>query len=394
MFDKTLLTEETRKNAKELLGLCKSAFIHAHASMGFDLMKSFDVVKVEGSFTYNKVKTLMKSYYSDLNCNAIIYIYNNSDDCWNSGSVSYAYVRDYGFELSSLTDYDIPHRWLGKYLHISWNGTPQCFFTKKEFESQRRKSHNISYIVMQSNDIKTAVSPAYRKGYGECDTKYGEYVFSEYMHLKNGEEESTNNIRYRVFEKNPNAEYYYEKIIYKVEGFPFTLRLNRNVMESSIEAGDIDKSGYIRKLKIEDYKRRVKELKTERAKKKVDGYDYSVMLNELRKRIEPLSERSTSVMKAYFDTVLKADGSRFEIKSPWNDVHSTLTIATPFHAYVLTDVVNCVLKSFRSFEYDCHNRNFNSVEAANTVYDNLISKINKADEQIETMLKWSREQMQ
>lgn len=389
MFDKALLTEETRKNAKELLEYSKNVFRLAHASMGFDLTKHFDVVKIEGSFTHNIVKKLIRSCCDD-DYNAIIYTAIR-----NGIEVKYAFVDDCGFNISLCKakydhdDYRVPYR--GYRSHAI--NYLRAYSTKGGLERTRKDNVNISYIVIQPRRNETAISPAFRRD-GYHESGYCGCFLADKIELANGEILDCRNVRYRVFKKNPNAEHEYSKKEYRLDGLPYSHDINNVDMNRQIECGNIDKSGYFRKNIIDNYTLRVISLVEAREKEKVDSFDFNEKVNELKDRVTSLLARSNVSLQKYYDTILTADDKKFEKDYVSNHVsyeRKYLHISSPINVYTLSANVDDMLKGYRKFVYDVSNKNHKNLDFADQDYKLIFDKIQRIETLITELNEWTDE---
>ena len=312
MFDKTLLTEETRKNAKEILSACKGAFRTAHAIYGYDFTKTFEVIKGTDTFTYRSIVKQIRQKYRLDDCNAIIYM-----NMYRRGKVYFVFVdnSNNGFQISTSGNRNYSER----YIMPNSNGEmPNHFWTKSDFEEARRHDDYEYYILIQPKteqaDVSCAFIRAINQGYSRLDflnhsnimfytTDY-EITIRKDSTIKAGE------LRYKATRKDKNT--------YMIDGYPLFAKKNSRDIDNEKLYNNIDKSGYIKSFVHNDYRNRANALKELKNKAKADSYDYTAEMDGVKSRLSPMVTSCNDTLKHYYDVILKLTSSEIVNEYAWS----------------------------------------------------------------------------
>ena len=288
MFDKTLLAEETRKNAKEILSVCKGAFRMAHAIYGFDFTKTFEVIKGTDKFTYKSIVKQIEQKYCVEDCNIIIYI-----DMYLNKSLYSVYMNKSKKRFE--TDYT------DNYVMANRMDLPCHFWTKNAFEEIRKQGDYNYYVLIQSKSEQAEISHAFLRsrdgGYGNDDLLSGCYSYSNNFDIpiKKGHKVNTRELRYKAAKKSK----------YMIHGYPCFFKADNKRMLNEIRLDRMDKSGYFKTFNHYEYNLRAKALKEKKYKAEADNFDYTAELRTLESSISSAVTLCNTALQRYCDVLLK-----------------------------------------------------------------------------------------
>lgn len=282
---------------KELLTENKKALQMLHYVDGYDFTKPFDIYKGTGSFTANSIRKMIE--YSS---NGATSVSNNAVSILIKRSEHYNtrlhYVK-FGYS-GFRTEFS------NKYVH-TWLYGVEVFDTKSSFENTRKKTTDTYYVIVQKPEYLT-------------------------KHHKS----TTMDLTERCF----NISRYYGRT-------NFTQNNNKFALDDGVDI--FDKSGYYVPGVHSEYERRVKNIKTERAKNSVYEFNY------------------TTYLKTIAD--IKADIKKCMINAV---THDELNIIADV-SYLYRSLFN----NIERFEKKATEKIFTTMDSINYNYSNIIKDTNR-----------------
>lgn len=222
--------------AKELLAMCKYAFVDLHYCYGMDFQKPFGIYKGEGKFTRKSIEKMCGNG-ENFSESTVVLIMREE---WSSGCKYGVLITDNGFEQEKNGSF--PY-------HGNFEMRLSHFYSKKDFEESRKSYSGAYYVVIQRNEYVNA----------ENCKKEKRIDYSERIKFVDG----------RICQ-NGIKQHYSEGSRYKLNRF--------------------DKSGYFNIGSAEKYKARVYKLKAERARAAVNYAEISAHLMENCKVLNALRD--------------------------------------------------------------------------------------------------------
>lgn len=232
--------------AKELLTMCKYAFVDLHYCYGMDFQKPFSIYKCEGKFTRKSIEKMCGNGENFSESTAVLIM--RGRERWSSNYKYGVLITDDGFEQEKNGSF--PY-------HGNFEMRLSHFYSKKDFETSRKSYSGAYYIVIQRN--KYINMENYKK---EKRIDYSERVkiLPENKMYFNGGKISQNGIK----------QHYSEVSYYKPERF--------------------DKSGYFNIGSEKRYSTKLRNLKAERARAAVNYAVISAHLMENCKVLNALRD--------------------------------------------------------------------------------------------------------
>lgn len=282
---------------KELLTENKKALQMLHYVDGYDFTKPFDIYKGTGSFTANSIKKMI-----ECSSDGVTPVSDNTVSILIKRSEHYNTKLHY----VKLGHSVFKTKFSNRYIH-SWLFDVETFNTTGSFENTRKKTTDTYYVIVQKSEYLTE-------------------------HHK----EATVDLTDRCFNIHRN----YGRA-------NFTQNNNKFALDRGIDI--FDKSGYYMPGVHSEYERRVKNLKSERAKVSADKFNYTTYL-------EKIANIKTEIKKYMLDAVAKDE----------------------------LDVITNVSYSYRSlfrdierFEKKAAEKTFTTIDNIDYSYSNIIRDTNK-----------------
>lgn len=275
------MTKTTRNNIKKLLNINSKALQGLHTFAGYDFTKNYTCIYSKDNFT---ARTIAKLTGGE---DATLLIKPASD--WQK-------LHLVKFNAKSLTF---------KPLRVDsfsyWNYDLDYFFTKGDFETNRKGAAEYYFIVFQDSELKQPpkiqksidltqrfknINKSYRNTcYDTCIYNGVSYITTIYLQQLGGNS--------KIFEYNKHG-----RIIYS------------SVCKSNDINYYIDKSGYIVNIRREELQRRAQALRAKREKEKAQATDFSesetMIINHFINAKTIISEQVNKIESASDADLLKS----------------------------------------------------------------------------------------
>lgn len=230
------LTQELREAKKDI-------FKALYFGFGFDFEKDFNIIKLTGSFTHNKIK---KAIGKDFENSNVCLVINNVKYRENYNYFVPVYISNFGLSLIN---------------RIPWNIRHDSFYSVGIFEDVRKHDENINvYVIWQSKNytVKPVIHELNKKD-----------RLTYVSHIKLGEYKGSREGISTITVKD------------RLTGCKHDIKISS--FESNNVNYFIDKSGYFLQEKRNDLKQAAKALRAERLKNSVDCVDFSEDIETIKK---------------------------------------------------------------------------------------------------------------
>ena len=320
------LTVATTKDLLTKVG--NKALTELHNVNGIDWNAEVTIYYLDGKFTIQALnKALVNLGFNDFNGDILVISQNTNAYYWR---------KDRWFVTRVFTDntIEVERDCLG---HRVYN-TLDNFFAKGDFHEYRKSDDTKSFVILQT--YKNRKYPKYGRW---SDNRITDY-----------------NTRYNLVEvckycKSVNDDTtYISRVIIKKDSVEYRYSLERWGHDSNDVNDFIDKSGYLVDHVREEYARRVKELKAERAKAAYLEMDNTREIQELRNLAE-------SLKNLYANKLLS--------------VHDSESIGGIVKALDRWDGITDIFRNIESVEKRTKEKAFDSVEHYNRAIASIKAKI-------------------
>lgn len=295
------------KNVKTIRKYGKAIFKGLHDTLGYDFEKPHEIIRIAGNYTVNSVRKTVaqKGYTADA---VVVILTTDKDAYWRSDKLKAVQV------FPDKINIDFPTRW------YKCGYSFDHFYSKGEFESSRKSSSALSFILVQEPEyIHVPTEPA--------------IDYSE---------------RYRY--KNECG--YTCKLTACADGRQFSYNLDSWQRSNFSEV--IDKSGYFVYHRRKDLQRQAAAL---RAKREKDAY----LRTENTDKVETLRSMIQARKSALADKLLAAETA--------DDVHEIGDALSWYNGFAGT------MLEFERFCKKTAEKSFCSIAESEKAYSNLVDAL-------------------
>ncbi len=311
----TEITADTRRNTIQLLHRSKEILKALHEIIGMDFCKPYTIVRVDGSFTINKLLKAAESA-KDLNESLIaglLFGGANSDP--------------YLFTLSSGGNLTVD---------LPYHNCFERFYAKGEFHKYRTYKENITYLVIQQNNL----------------------LKPEQISRRSCADHADQNVRYIPVHPDGHINYddTIDVTIPHLGGKTARISVYRSRAAKANQQPMFDKNGYPLWMQYNEQEGKLRQLKADKAASKVSKVDFFPMIIRMGTRINKV--------KALLCNGLEKACTSKEV----SDIGFSI-----WHEYA-----NAVAR-YQDFREYAKNHTFKSVDHANDIYATVIKYCDEAE---------------